>query len=1655
MSGLLPPVGVTALIAGMAAFNRDAAAVEGRLLSINRAANQLERQSEASFLGFGGAFGRASQVIVTGGTLIAGAAVLAGGAAIKMAADFESSLKLTQALTGATGEQMVGLRQSIVDLSRNGVLGLDDLSKAATELGRAGVDIPDIMNGALQAVENLTVASGGELGLEKAAKLTASAMHAFGISVENIDQVTTAATVVAQNSALTFTDFGTGVQYAGATFKAAGFNINDLAVGMTLLGKNGVTASVAATTLRGIVQRMINPTKAAKEVMDQYGISLFNTDGTAKGFDDVLGQLRNSFSDQAVAEGKLTAEERLHAVSILGLQRTGAGFLILSNATAESVDELRSSFERLQVTNLVATLMDTLANKLQVAKNNIVALAVEFGTPFLAPLKAITDQLVIFLKGLSADTVKSWAAEIITASTVIVQFAQSFVSGFTNIVSQLGLTSTAIDFLKSALLGVAAVFVGSVVSSIGKAALAIIGFGAAVGVAVNVVSAIADVLGRIAYVVSGWAVQFGQAGLIAGQSMFALGNLLKGVASIFSGDFQNGILYGRRALEGFTNVIQTVAGKALDEFGKLLDDVGAMWAPWASEAGPAGDIVSNALQGVHGIVEALQYLLQGNFAAAAKTAGGALDKFAAAAQPVVDAINGAVTTAFNWWINEGWPGVQTAAGQVMEFLSGTVIPKLQEVGDAVRGKVEGALTWWSTEGWPGAQDAAAQVVTFIDTVLIPKLTDIATTIDTTVVPALGRFKDAAGPALGDALSAAIPTLDALTQGILAAYQNAIDILKPFDDLARAWENLKVAGGEIARAFSGLTGTFDAFTDSASGANAVSGLIAFGATFLVTVFKFLTLAIEGVTAVIRTLATGFADMAADLRSNVTNSIIGINFLLDTFRTVGPVVAGALRQLDQTIIGVFASIKSTVGDFLSFWAQFPAKVGQSLDHTISDLRSGVTAIGNALSPIGQVFGAVFSAIGTTVSTFISFWANFPAKIAASAQQTVNDIQSAFQAIANILGAAFSAVGTFVNNVVTAFQTFGQNVLQTITDSFANVLNAITTTLTALVSNVTSYLASALAAFTEWGAQLVGAIGALAGEVLAQATAIGTAIVNGIVNGITAGIASVTAAARELVSSAISAARAALESHSPSRVFYAIGETVPEGFTDGIQDGEYDAELAGTDLASGAAGAVVDEMSSQEGALGAAGADAGFVLADNLIAALDAAKAPIRGTAASLVDQLVSELGSIGGRMQQIGTDMESAMTRIGEDVGRKLNEAIKDAALQIAKTIDDAEQRINELKANIAQSHSDEGQRNALKDTQDAKRKQRKQDQEDSDLKTARDREDADSTKKLNKSVADADFQLSQDLANAKTKDDRDKSQQKYNDKLADLQREFALDIADTTAKRQIEDKDRADARAREQADADFERSLQKETDALNDKLEDEALQRSIARAETERDARIKAINDALAEKQRKIQEDGEREIKSIREQTEKKIAILEKEFTQKAAEILRKGGEQMRPLIDNIQNILSGNFAAMRTAADDFTRQVEEAINALKRLEEARRRASFSAPSLPSATAGLQGAGAELNTDSGIGAPSPELPMFANGGRVPGAYGKPQVVIAHGGEYIMSLAQSAALMARSASGVGGGTTSNEYNYRVDANYANVQSQASVTADMRALIQLAKG
>lgn len=398
----LEQIGAEIVLLGAKDFAGVVRSTEKDIDRLNDKVKQLDREGSSAFANLAkvataslGAVG-----IATG--LIASATSAIGGASIIAASDYEQSLKNIQAITFDTQANISALDDKIGELASNTRVNMHNAAEAATELARGGVDATEAVAGALEAVLNLSIASAGELGLERSAVLVATTLKAFDLQASESASVVNALTTAAQNSAITFVDLQRSFQQAAPSAALFGLSVGDLAATLGVMGQQGIRGSDAGTSLKQAFQQLVNPSKQALAVMKEYGISLFDTTGAVRPFRDFIADLEKNFGDTAIAEGKLTEAQRANALATIGGSDAVRALIILSQRGVAAFDDFKNGIgdATTSAEQMAKLMQSTLNAQVQILLNNIGILSTRFGAAFIPVLKEATAATILFARSL-------------------------------------------------------------------------------------------------------------------------------------------------------------------------------------------------------------------------------------------------------------------------------------------------------------------------------------------------------------------------------------------------------------------------------------------------------------------------------------------------------------------------------------------------------------------------------------------------------------------------------------------------------------------------------------------------------------------------------------------------------------------------------------------------------------------------------------------------------------------------------------------------------------------------------------------------------------------------------------------------------------------------------------------------------------------------------------------------------------------------------------------------------------------------------------------------------------------------------------------------------------------------------------------------------
>lgn len=391
------------------------------------------------------AFGRTAAT--AGGVASAGvtAPLLAAAKSIAtVAGGFEAGMNRVQALSGATGTEFDALRNQAKELGATTAFSARQAADAMGFLAMAGFDATETL-GAMPGT--LQLAAAAQMDLASTADIVSNVLTGFSKPVSELAVIND---VLVKTMTSTNTDLrmlGDAFRYVGPVASAAGAEFNEVAAAIGLLGNAGIQGEMAGTALRGAMSRILNPTKAARGVMDELGISLTDATGSILPLADILDELA-PHAENAGAFMELFGQRAGPAMLSLVTQGSGAlrdlrGELDLAGGTAERIaraqmqgfngkmKEMASAFEGLQIAIADSGMLDVLTDLVKGITGIISAVAsadpalLKFGTAIAAvaaiigPLVLAGGALALFVGAISAPVVGIIAVVGVAAAAFI------------------------------------------------------------------------------------------------------------------------------------------------------------------------------------------------------------------------------------------------------------------------------------------------------------------------------------------------------------------------------------------------------------------------------------------------------------------------------------------------------------------------------------------------------------------------------------------------------------------------------------------------------------------------------------------------------------------------------------------------------------------------------------------------------------------------------------------------------------------------------------------------------------------------------------------------------------------------------------------------------------------------------------------------------------------------------------------------------------------------------------------------------------------------------------------------------------------------------------------------------------------------------------
>jgi TP901 family phage tail tape measure protein len=231
---------------------------------------------------------------------------------------------------------------------------------------------------ALPALAELATAA--NMDLARSSDIASDALGAFGLMVDDPQQLATnlqrvndvfAETVTTSNTTME-TLFET-MKESGPALTAAGANIETFAALTGKLGSAGIKGSKAGTTLKNMFLRLAAPVGKAADLMEELGVkTIDDTTGNMRDMIDILDDINKATADMGTGQ-------RAAALDVIFSKRAISGASVLLDAGADSLRKYREQMDnaRGSSSQMASEMRKSLTNQLKILKSTIAEKAID------------------------------------------------------------------------------------------------------------------------------------------------------------------------------------------------------------------------------------------------------------------------------------------------------------------------------------------------------------------------------------------------------------------------------------------------------------------------------------------------------------------------------------------------------------------------------------------------------------------------------------------------------------------------------------------------------------------------------------------------------------------------------------------------------------------------------------------------------------------------------------------------------------------------------------------------------------------------------------------------------------------------------------------------------------------------------------------------------------------------------------------------------------------------------------------------------------------------------------------------------------------------------------------------------------------------------
>lgn len=265
--------------------------------------------------------------------------------AVKTGANFDAAMARVGAVSGASGEDLLALREQAKALGKSTVWSSSQAAEGQQFLAMAGFSKDQILK---SMPGMLDLASAGGIDLGSAADIGSNILTGMGLDASEMGRVGDVLTNTFTKSNTNLSMLGETMKFAAPVAKSLGVSLEEAAAMAGKLGDAGIQGSMAGTTLRAVMLRLSAPSTQGARALDALGVKTTDAAGNMRKIPEILADLNKAMAKMP------EAQRAAYTKAIFETEAMSGAFVLMEQAGKGALQEFTEAVKKTGTAQQVA-----------------------------------------------------------------------------------------------------------------------------------------------------------------------------------------------------------------------------------------------------------------------------------------------------------------------------------------------------------------------------------------------------------------------------------------------------------------------------------------------------------------------------------------------------------------------------------------------------------------------------------------------------------------------------------------------------------------------------------------------------------------------------------------------------------------------------------------------------------------------------------------------------------------------------------------------------------------------------------------------------------------------------------------------------------------------------------------------------------------------------------------------------------------------------------------------------------------------------------------------------------------------------------------------------------------------------------------------------